>query len=59
MLYPYNSSNVRLTDDLERELVLRAIEEQFRPHPLRALMAWIRKLTQSSARSSAGKTAHA
>jgi len=26
-----------LTDDMERRLLLQAIETQFRPHPLRAL----------------------
>ena len=27
----------RLTDTLERELLAHAIEEQFRPHPIRAV----------------------
>lgn len=34
----------RLTDELERRLMLEAIEEQFRPHPLRALARGIHKL---------------
>lgn len=58
MLYPYNPATIRLTDDLEHEMVLHAIEEQFRPHPLRALMAWMRKLVRP-ARSCTSKTAHA
>lgn len=33
-----------MSDELERQLVLIAIEEQFRPHPLRALQAWAGKL---------------
>jgi hypothetical protein len=58
MLYPYNPATIRLTDDIERELVLHAIEEQFRPHPLRALMAWMRKLARPL-HTSSSKTAHA
>lgn len=56
---PYNFSNDRLTDDLnymsdelERQLVLIAIEEQFRPHPLRALQAWAGKLMHALRRGS-------
>jgi hypothetical protein len=41
-----------LSDELERQLVLMAIEEQFRPHPLRALLAWAGKLMQSLRRTS-------
>lgn len=36
--------SIRLTDELERQLMLQAIEEQFRPRPLRALAAGARKL---------------
>lgn len=40
-----NSNNtIRMTDELERQLMLQAIEEQFRPHPMRALVAALRKL---------------
>jgi hypothetical protein len=35
---------LRLTDELERELMRQAIEEQFRPRPLRALGKMISKL---------------
>ena len=43
---------VRLTDDLERQLVLQAIEEQFRPHPLLALKDWAHRLVRSLRRTS-------
>ena len=34
----YNlGSNSRMTDSLERDLLAQAIEDQFQPHPLRAL----------------------
>ncbi|ARP80910.1 hypothetical protein CAL12_08690 [Bordetella genomosp. 8] len=38
---------LRLTDELERELMRQAIEEQFRPRPLRALGKMISKLGRS------------
>ncbi|WP_019938565.1 hypothetical protein [Bordetella sp. FB-8] len=41
-----------LSDELERQLVLMAIEEQFRPHPLRALRAWAGKMMQALHRTS-------
>lgn len=55
--YPFSNAHltndvVRLTDDLERQLVLQAIEEQFRPHPLLALKQLARKLVQSLRRTS-------
>ncbi len=31
------TNTTRLTDNLERELLAHAMEEQFRPHPLRAV----------------------
>ena len=34
--------SVRLTDELERQLMLQAIEEQFRPRPFRALARGLR-----------------
>ena len=37
------NNTIRLTDELERQLMLQAIEEQFRPHPMRALAAGLRK----------------
>ncbi|ARP87282.1 hypothetical protein CAL13_14520 [Bordetella genomosp. 9] len=38
---------LRLTDELERELMRQAIEEQFRPRPFRALAKMITKLARS------------
>ncbi|AKQ56548.1 hypothetical protein [Bordetella hinzii] len=38
------NNTTRLTDELERQLMLQAMEEQFRPHPLRALAHGLRKL---------------
>ncbi|OZI59740.1 hypothetical protein [Bordetella genomosp. 11] len=38
---------LRLTDELERQLMRQAIEEQFRPRPLRALGKLISKLGRS------------
>ncbi|CAM4049244.1 hypothetical protein [Bordetella bronchialis] len=38
---------LRLTDELERELMRQAIEEQFRPRPLRALGKLISKFGRS------------
>jgi hypothetical protein len=37
----------RLTDELERQLMRQAIEEQFRPRPLRALGKMIAKVGRS------------
>jgi len=31
------TNTTRMTDTLERELLAHAMEEQFRPHPLRAV----------------------
>ncbi|MEJ2894877.1 hypothetical protein [Bordetella avium] len=39
----YNTT--RLTDELERQLMLQAMEEQFRPHPVRAMANGLRKLS--------------
>ncbi|WP_459617839.1 hypothetical protein [Bordetella sp. 2513F-2] len=53
---------IRLTDELERQLMLQAMEEQFRPHPIRALAGLLRKLAQSVknlAGKTGNKTAHA
>jgi hypothetical protein len=38
---------LRLTDELERELMRQAIEEQFRPRPMRALGKMLAKLGRS------------
>lgn len=38
------NNTTRLTDELERQLMLQAMEEQFRPHPMRALANGLRKL---------------
>lgn len=46
-----------LTDELERQLMLEAMEEQFRPHPLRAFLGGLRKLVRAA--QAAGKTASA
>lgn len=34
----------RLTDSLERELLANAMEQQFQPHPLRAVKRMVRGL---------------
>lgn len=39
-----NPNTFRLTDELERQLMLQAIEEQFRPRPMHALASGLRKL---------------
>ena len=46
-----------LTDELERQLMREAMEEQFRPHPLRALISGLRKLVRAA--QAAGKPAAA
>ncbi len=49
----------RLTDELERRLMLEAIEEQFRPRPLRALGRGLRKLAsfvRAASKAPAGNT---
>lgn len=38
------TTDTRLTDELERQLMMQAIEEQFRPRPLRALKRLLAKL---------------
>ncbi len=45
----------RLTDSLERELLAKAMEEQFRPHPFRAVGRVVRGLVSftNSARAHA------
>jgi len=43
----------RLTDELERRLMLQAIEEQFRPRPGRALRNFLTSLA-ASVRATAG-----
>ncbi|OZI66095.1 hypothetical protein CAL27_10920 [Bordetella genomosp. 1] len=40
------NNTTRLTDELERQLMLQAMEEQFRPHPMRALGNGLLKLAQ-------------
>lgn len=42
-----NANYIRLTDELERQLMRQAIEEQFRPRPLRALGKMLSKLGQA------------
>jgi hypothetical protein len=45
------NSDTRLTDELERELMMQAIQEQFRPHPLRALKSLLAKLGAGAQRA--------
>jgi hypothetical protein len=50
-----------LTDELERQMMLQAIEEQFRPHPMRALLGGLRKIghgIKTLTRKKEGKNAH-
>lgn len=44
MPHIYPNPSIRLTDELERQLMLQAIEEQFRPRPLRALAHGLRQV---------------
>lgn len=56
-----NPNTFRLTDELERQLMLQAMEDQFRPRPMRALAAGLRKLAdgiKSVAGKSSSKAAH-
>ncbi|OWT77431.1 hypothetical protein CEY04_15895 [Achromobacter sp. HZ28] len=51
-----------LTDELERQLMRQAIEEQFRPRPLRALGKLLSKMVhtvRSPAQRHTGETANA
>jgi hypothetical protein len=53
---------IRLTDELERQLMRQAIEEQFRPRPLRALgklVARMANAVRSSANRGSTETANA
>ncbi|GAB1578248.1 MULTISPECIES: hypothetical protein [Bordetella] len=56
------NSSVRLTDELERQLMLQAIEEQFRPRPMRALVSGLRKvgkgLKSLAVRNAGAKAVH-
>ncbi len=49
------NNTARLTDSLERELLAKAMEDQFRPHPFRAVGKVMRGLIAftSSARANA------
>ena len=49
------NNTTRLTDSLERELLAKAMEDQFRPHPLRAVGKVMRGLVAftSAARANA------
>ena len=38
------NNTARLTDSLERELLAKAMEDQFRPHPFRAVGKAVRGL---------------
>lgn len=48
-----------MSDELERQLMVQAMQEQFRPHPLRALLAGLRKLMARTGRPAQIKTAAA
>lgn len=48
-----------MSDELERQLMVQAMQEQFRPHPLRALLAGLRKLMARVERPAHVKTAAA
>lgn len=50
---------VVMSDELERQLMVQAMQEQFRPHPLRALLAGLRKLMARVERPAHVKTAAA
>jgi hypothetical protein len=50
------TSNTRLTDELERQLMMQAIEEQFRPRPLRALKRLLGKLKVAAPQTRAAHT---
>ena len=54
--------SIRLTDELERQLMLQAIEEQFRPRPFRAMARGLSKLGKGIktliSRQADAKTAH-
>ena len=46
----YNlGSNSRMTDSLERDLLAHAIEDQFQPHPLRALGQVLNRVVDAAA----------
>ena len=49
------NNTARLTDSLERELLAKAMEDQFRPHPFRAVGKAMRGLVAftNSARANA------
>lgn len=49
------NNTARLTDSLERELLAKAMEDQFRPHPFRAVGKMVRSLVSftNSARANA------
>jgi hypothetical protein len=47
---------LRLTDELERQLMRQAIEEQFRPRPLRALGKMISKLGRALRAQASGSS---
>jgi len=59
---PYINTSIPLTDELERQLMLQAIEEQFRPRPFRALARGLSKLAKGIktliTRQADAKTAH-
>ncbi len=42
-------SNTRMTDSLERDLLVSAMEDQFQPHPLRALGQVVGRVVDAAA----------
>ncbi|WP_144638794.1 hypothetical protein [Bordetella genomosp. 13] len=53
------TQGVVMSDELERQLMVQAMQEQFRPHPLRALLAGLRKLMARAEQPAPVKTAAA
>lgn len=44
-----SGSTTRMTDSLERELLAQAIEDQFQPHPLRAVGQLVDRVVSAAA----------
>ena len=42
-------SSTRMTDSLERDLLASAMEDQFQPHPLRALGQVVNRVVEAAA----------
>lgn len=55
----YANQEIRLTDELERQLMMQAIEEQFRFKPLVSLKNLFSKLSGSARKPAAVRATHA